>query len=104
MGDKEMKIIGIEIEDMTLAPAPPHHRARVRFRYDISGNDQVLTANCLCKSTLGPDAAPALVRDDLVRHGLVQLRRMPEVWLDRAQIKLGVAPGEIVRRGPVDLR
>lgn len=89
MTKMELNITGIEIDGMATAPLPPHHQARVRFRYDMGGAGGTLTANLLCRSTLTPDATPDSVRDDLVRHGLGQLRRMPEIWLHRAEIRVG---------------
>ncbi|WP_099827069.1 hypothetical protein [Oceaniglobus indicus] len=90
----ELKITEVEIDGLAITHHPPHHHARVRFRYGLSGATGTMTANLLCTSTLPADAQPERLRADLVKHGLGQLRRMPEIWLGRARISMALTPDD----------
>ncbi|WP_102108562.1 hypothetical protein [Oceaniglobus roseus] len=95
MTEKEIRIVAVEVADLVFDASPPRHRARVRFLYDLApgaAGQGRGSAGCLCQSRLPADAPPEAVRADLVQNGLGQLRRMPEVWRDKATWKLCVDP------------
>ncbi|WP_226780225.1 hypothetical protein [Oceaniglobus trochenteri] len=88
---RQIRIIGVTIDDWHFETAPARHNARVQFEYGTTGGGQAGTTDCLCHSSLPADAPLPAVRDALIQNALGQLRRMPEVWLGEADLTLCAA-------------